>query len=67
MGQIHTRRPEIQTLLKRFNNFCYLKTSFDLKMQDIVQTRRDKETTKNVEQNFVKSQFRDLEIIESIQ
>ena len=38
LGQIHIRRPEIQKSLNRFNNFCYLRTSFGLIMQDIVQT-----------------------------
>ena len=46
LGQIQIRRPEIQKLLNRFNNFCYLRTSFDLKMQDIAQTSNQKCGTK---------------------
>ena len=38
LGQIYIRRPEIQKILNQFKNSCYLRTSFDLKMQDIVQT-----------------------------
>ena len=36
----------------KFNNFCYLRTSFDLKIQDKLVT---KGATKYVGQNFVKS------------
>ena len=36
-SQVHIRKPDIRKLLNRFNNFCYLRTSLDLKMQDIVQ------------------------------
>ena len=37
-GQIHLRRSEMQRLLNQFNNFCHLRTSFDLEIQGIVQT-----------------------------
>ena len=49
--------PKNEKISNQFNNFCYLRTSFDLKMQDIIQTS-NQGTTKNVRQNFMKSQFR---------
>ena len=46
LRQIDIRRPEIQKLLNQFNNSFYLRTSFDLKMQGIIQTsnQRDNES-----------------------
>ena len=29
---------KMKKLLNQFNNFCYLRTSFDLKMQDLFET-----------------------------
>ena len=43
LGQIHIRRPEIQKLLNQFNNSCYLRTSLNLKMEDIVQTSNQRD------------------------
>ena len=31
--------------LNQFNNFCYLRTSFDLKMQDLFETSNNKGNT----------------------
>ena len=45
-GQIYRRRPETQKLLNQFNNSCYLTTSFDLKIQDIVQTTNQRDNQK---------------------
>ena len=30
--------PKMKKLLNQFNNFCYLRNSFDLKMQDLFET-----------------------------
>ena len=35
-GQIPIRRSGIQRLLNQFDNFFYLRTLFDLKMQDTI-------------------------------
>ena len=46
LRQIDIRRPEIQKLSNQFNNSFYLRTSFDLKMQGIIQisNQRDNES-----------------------
>ena len=66
LGQIYIRRPEIQKLLNQSNNSCYLRTSFDLKIQDIVQTSNQRENQK-CETTFYKKSISRLLIIESIQ
>ena len=39
-------RARIQKLLTQFNNSCYLRTSFDLTIQDIVQTSNQRDNQK---------------------
>ena len=52
--------------LNQFNNFCYLRTSFDLKMQDLFETSNHREYLKCGTNIYRKSILR-LQIIESIQ
>ena len=66
LGQIYIRRSEIQKLLNQFNNSCYLKTSFDLKIQDIVQTSNQRDNQK-CGTKFYKRSISRLLIIESVQ
>ena len=37
---------EMKKLLNQFNNFCCLRTSFDLKMQDLFETSNNREYPK---------------------
>ena len=60
------RRPEIQKLLDQFNNSCYLTTSFDLNMQDIVQTSNQRDNENSGTKFYKKSISRWLNV-ESIQ
>ena len=53
---------EMKKLLNQFNNFCCLRTSFDLKIQDLFETSNNREYP-NVGQNFIKSQFRDCKLL----
>ena len=67
-GQIYRRRPETQKLLNQFNNSCYLTTSFDLKIQDIVQTTNQRDNQKcGTGTKFYKRLISRLLIIESTQ
>ena len=56
----------MKKLLNEFNNFCHLRTSFDLRMQDLFETSNQREYLKCGIKFHKKSIYR-LEIIESIQ
>ena len=43
LGQTYIRRPKMQKSLNQFSNSCYLRTSFDLKVQDIGQTSNQRD------------------------
>ena len=55
----------MQKLLNQFNNFCYLRTSFDLKVQDMGQTGNQRDD-QNCETKFIRGHKR-LLVIELIQ
>ena len=56
----------MKKLLNQFNIFCFLRKSFDLKMQDVFETSNQKEYIKCVTK-FCQKPISRLEIIESIQ
>ena len=58
--------PKLKTLLNQFINLCYLRTSFDLKMQDLFETSNHREYLK-CGTKFYKKSISRLQIIESIQ
>ena len=66
LGQIYIRRPKMQQLLNQFNNSCYLRTSFDLKIQDMGQTSNQRDD-QNCGTKFYKRAISRLLIIELIQ
>ena len=53
--------PKNEKISNQFNNFCYLRTSFDLKMQDIIQTSNQRDyqkcETKFYEKSISKGNF----------
>ena len=56
----------MKKLLNQFNNFCYLRHSFDLKMQDLFETSNHRKYLKCGTKFYNKSISR-LRIIEFIQ
>ena len=56
----------MKKLLNQFNNFCYLRKSFDLKMQDLFETSNHKKYLK-CGTKFYKKSISRLQIIEFIQ
>ena len=56
----------MQKLLNQFNNSCYLRTSFDLKIQDMGQTSNQRDD-QNCGTKFYKRAISRLLIIELIQ
>ena len=56
----------MKKLLKQFKNFCYLRTSFDLKVQDLFETSNHGEYLK-CGTKFYKKSISRLQIIESMQ
>ena len=56
----------MKKLLNQFNNFCYLRKSFDLKTQDLFETINHREYLK-CGTKFYKKSISRLQIIESIQ
>ena len=65
LRQTYIRRRKMQKLLNQFNNFCYLRTSFDLKVQDMGQTGNQRDD-QNCETKFIRGHKR-LLVIELIQ
>ena len=56
----------MKKLLNQFNNLCYLRTSFDLKMQGLFETSNHREYLK-CGTKFYKKSISRLQIIELIQ
>ena len=56
----------MKKLLNQFNNFCYLRKSFDLKTQDLFETINHREYLK-CGTKFCKKSILKRQIIESIQ
>ena len=56
----------MKKILNQFNNFCYLRKSFGLKMQDLFETINHREYLK-CGTKFYKKSFSRFQIIESIQ
>ena len=57
---------KMKKILNQFNNFCYLRNSFNLKMQDLFETRNRRKYLKCGTKFYKKSVSR-LQIIEFIQ
>ena len=61
----------MKKLLNQFNNFCYLRTSFDLKVQDLFETSNHREYlkcgTKFYKKSSTHKKARYTKIIKSIQ
>ena len=57
---------KMKKLLNEFNNFCYLRTSIGLKMQDFFETSNHRQSLKCGTKFYKKSIWR-LQIIELIQ
>ena len=53
---------KMKKLLNQFNNFCYLRKSFDLKTQDLFETINHREYLK-CGTNFIRSPFRDCKLL----
>ena len=53
----------MKKILNQFNNFCYLRKSFDLKTQDLFETINPREYLKCGTKFYIRSQFGDCKLL----
>ena len=62
VGTFAQNYQKMKKLLNQFNNFCYLRKSFDLKTQDLFETINHREYLKRGTK-FIRSPFRDFKLL----